>query len=84
MLFGKNHIFGGEMCVAAAVVPKGLGPQDSTKKLAHCVPFGSTVISKPCFQKWPRNLQKVAKSAISQFATVRHILALIFFGDILS
>ena len=35
--FKKNHIFGGIMGVAATVAPKGLGPQDPTKKLAHWV-----------------------------------------------
>ena len=35
--FGKYPIFGGEMGVAATVAPKGLGPQDPTKKLAHWV-----------------------------------------------
>ena len=34
---GKNYIFDGEMGVTATVAPKGLGPQVSTKKLAHWV-----------------------------------------------
>ena len=33
--FLKKTIFGGKMSVAATLAPKGLGPQDPTKKLAH-------------------------------------------------
>ena len=37
MLFERNHIFDGKMGMAALVAPRGLGPLDSTKKLAHQV-----------------------------------------------
>ena len=37
MRFWKILIFGGKMGVAATVAPKGLRPQDPTKKLAQWV-----------------------------------------------
>ena len=44
--FVKNPIFGGKMGVAATVAPKGLGPQVSTKKLAHWVDLLSHPLSR--------------------------------------
>ena len=39
----KQSIFGGKMGVAATLVPKGLGPQVPTKKLAHWVKLFSKI-----------------------------------------
>ena len=52
MLFWKYLIFGGKMGVAATVAPKGLGPQDPTKKLAHWVDLlGKPLTLKLVFKK---------------------------------
>ena len=37
IFFEKNPIFSGKIGVATTVAPKGLGPQDPTKKLAEWV-----------------------------------------------
>ena len=37
MLLWKNHIFGGQMGMAATLAHESLGPQDLIKKLAHWV-----------------------------------------------
>ena len=50
--FWKNPIFGGKMGVAATVVPKGLGLQVPTKKLAHWVDLlGQPLSRKLVFKK---------------------------------
>ena len=49
----KKILFWGEMGVAATVAPKGLGPQDPTKKLAHWVELlGQPLSRKPVFRNF--------------------------------
>ena len=51
--FGKYPIFGEKMGVAAGVAPKGLGPQDPTKKLAYWVNLlGQQLTRKLIFQNF--------------------------------
>ena len=54
MIFWKQYYFGGKMGVAAMIMaPKGLGPREPTKKLAHSPLggiFGLTVISIKLFK----------------------------------
>ena len=42
----KNPIFGGRMGVATTLAPKGLGPQNPTKNLAHWVDLMGRPISR--------------------------------------
>ena len=44
--FERNPIFGGEMDVATTMAPKGLGPQDPTKKLAKWVELSGHSLSR--------------------------------------
>ena len=47
----KKTIFGGKMGVAATLAPKGLGPRDPIKKLAHLVELlGQTLSPKNVFE----------------------------------
>ena len=47
----KKHIVGGKIGVAATLMPKGLGPQNPTKKLAHWVDLLDQPLFQNCFQK---------------------------------
>ena len=66
--FEKNHIFGDKMGVAATVAPKGLGPQDPTKKLAKWVDLlGQPLSQEPViinFWPEPPPLLKTADSGL--------------------
>ena len=45
--FLKDVLFGGKIGVAATVEPRGLGPQDPTKKLAQWLNFLGQPLSEP-------------------------------------